>query len=157
MLKNTLKTTVLLAALGGLFVAIGGLLGGSSGATIGLLIALVVVGGSYWFSDKLALKAAAARIVTEQEAPELYRMVAGLAQKADLPMPVVAISPAPGGPCRRTGAWGAGRVDDGTQRDTPHSGYRTVYVSVAPADGPRSRFSKFTASVVVPRLVSLSA
>ena len=83
MLKNTLKTTVLLAGLGG-----------SAGATIGLLIGLVLVGGSYWFSDKLALKAAAARVVTEQEAPELYRMVAGLAQRADLPMPVVAISPA---------------------------------------------------------------
>src|SRR5205814_4965386 len=38
---------------------------------------------------------AAARVVTEQEAPELYRIVAGLASRADLPMPVVAISPAP--------------------------------------------------------------
>jgi heat shock protein HtpX len=94
MLKNTLKTTVLLAGLGGLFVAIGGLLGGTGGATIGLLIGLVFVGGSYWFSDKLALKAAAAQIVTEQQAPELYQMVANLAQKAELPMPVVAISPA---------------------------------------------------------------
>src|SRR5215218_2687711 len=72
MLKNTLKTTVLLAGLGGLFVAIGGLLGGSGGATIGLMIGLVLVGGSYWFSDKLALKAA----------------------RAEMPMPVVAISPA---------------------------------------------------------------
>jgi heat shock protein HtpX len=94
MLKNTLKTSVLLAALGGLFVAVGGLLGGSAGATLGLLIGLVLVGGSYWFSDKLALKAARAQIVTEQQAPELYRMVTGLAQRAELPMPVVAISPA---------------------------------------------------------------
>jgi heat shock protein HtpX len=94
MLKNTLKTTILLAALGGLLVAVGALLGGSTGATIGLVIGLVVVGGSYWFSDKLALKAAGARIVSEQEAPELYAMVSMLARKADLPMPVVAISPA---------------------------------------------------------------
>jgi heat shock protein HtpX len=94
MLKNTLKTTVLLAGLGGLLIAVGGILGGATGATIGLVIALVVVGGSYWFSDKLALKAAAAQIVTEQQAPELYRMVASLAQRADLPMPVVAIAPA---------------------------------------------------------------
>jgi heat shock protein HtpX len=94
MLKNTLKTTVLLAALGGLLIAVGYLLGGSAGATIGLVIGLVLVGGSYWFSDKLALKAAAARVVTEPEAPELYHLVAGLARRADLPMPVVAISPA---------------------------------------------------------------
>jgi len=94
MIKNTLKTSVLLAALGGLFVAVGAILGGSTGATLGLLIGLVLVGGSYWFSDKLALKAARAQIVTEQQAPELYRMVAGLAQRAELPMPVVAISPA---------------------------------------------------------------
>lgn len=94
MVKNTLKTTVLLAGLGGLFVAVGGLLGGSGGAAIGLLIGLALVGGSYWFSDKLALKAARAQIVTEQQAPDLHRMVASLAQRADLPMPVVAISPA---------------------------------------------------------------
>src|SRR4051812_29608527 len=94
MLKNTLKTTVLLASLGGLLVVVGGLLGGTGGATIGLLLGPVIVGGSYWFSDKLALKAAAAHIVTEQQAPELYRLVASLAQRADLPMPVVAISPA---------------------------------------------------------------
>jgi heat shock protein HtpX len=94
MLKNTLKTTVLLAALGGLLIAAGGLLGGSTGALIGLVIALFVVGGSYWFSDKMALKAAGAHVVTEQEAPELHRIVAGLAQRAGLPMPVVAISPA---------------------------------------------------------------
>src|SRR5262249_53055616 len=103
MFKNTLKTAVLLAALGGLFVAIGGILGGASGATIGLIIGLVLVGGSYWFSDKLALKAAPARVVPEQEAPALGRLgagpggcrwVGGLAGRAALPMPVVAISPA---------------------------------------------------------------
>src|SRR6516162_590363 len=92
-----------------------------------------------------------------QEFSEPIEQVAHRESFRRLSSVVSKVSPAPGGPCRRTGAWGAGRVDDGTQRDTPHSGYRTVYVSVAPADGPRSRFSKFTASVVVPRLVSLSA
>jgi len=50
MFKNTMKTTVLLAALGGLIVTVAGLLGGgSSGAVmIGVVIALVMVGGSYW-------------------------------------------------------------------------------------------------------------
>ena len=93
MFKNTMKTGVLLAGLGGLIVAVAGLLGGSTGLYIGLAIALVMVGGSYWFSDKLALKAARARIVTEAEAPEFYAMIRNLAQRANLPMPTVGIAP----------------------------------------------------------------
>jgi heat shock protein HtpX len=93
MFTNTLKTTILLAGLGGLAVAVGGLLGGSTGLLIGLLIGLGIVGFSYWKSDKLALRAARARVVTAAEAPELYQMVAGLASRANLPMPTVAISP----------------------------------------------------------------
>ena len=96
MFKNTMKTTVLLAALGGLIVTVAGLLGGgSSGAVmIVVVIALVMVGGSYWFSDKLALKSAKAVVITESDAPEFYRMVQSLAQRANMPMPRVAISPA---------------------------------------------------------------
>ena len=96
MFKNTMKTTVLLAALGGLIVTVAGLLGGgSSGAVmIGVVIALVMVGGSYWFSDKLALKSAKAVVITESDAPEFYRTVQSLAQRANMPMPRVAISPA---------------------------------------------------------------
>lgn len=96
MFKNTLKTTTLLAALGGLIVGVAAVLGGgSSGAVmIGLAIALVMVGGSYWFSDKLALKSAKAVVITENDAPEFYRMVQSLAQRANMPMPRVAISPA---------------------------------------------------------------
>lgn len=93
MFKNTMKTGVLLASLGGLIVAVGGLLGSSGGATIGLVLAFVVVGGSYWFSDKLALKSAKARVITEADHPEFYGMVRALAQRANLPMPTVAISP----------------------------------------------------------------
>ena len=95
MFKNTMKTTVLLAGMGGLIVAVAGLLGGGSSAslTIGLVLAFIMVGGSYWFSDKLALKSAKARIVTEAEAPELYRMVQLLAERANMPMPTVAIAP----------------------------------------------------------------
>lgn len=95
MFKNTLKTSVLLAGLGGLIVGVAALLGGgSSGAVmIGLAIALVMVGGSYWFSDKLALRAAQAQVITEADAPEFYRMIAALAARAEMPMPRVAISP----------------------------------------------------------------
>ena len=91
--KNTFKTFVLLAGLGGAAVAIGGLFG-TGGAVIGFAIGLVMVGGSYWFSDKLALKAAGAKIVEEHEAPELYGMVRSLADRAGMPMPRVALSPA---------------------------------------------------------------
>jgi heat shock protein HtpX len=95
MVGNTLKTTALLGGLGALIVLVAGLLGGGStiSLVIGLLFALVTVGGSYWFSDKLALRSANARIVSEAEAPELYRLVGSLAQRAGLPMPLVAVSP----------------------------------------------------------------
>lgn len=95
MFKNTMKTTVLLASLGGLIVAVAGLLGGgSSGAlTIGLLLAFVMVGGSYWFSDKLALRSAGAQVITEADNPSFYGMVRDLAARAELPMPRVALSP----------------------------------------------------------------
>ena len=95
MFANTLKTGVLLAGLGGLIIAVAGILGGGSTAslTIGVVLALVMVGGSYWFSDKLALKAGRARPITREQAPEFYDMVARLAERANLPMPTVAISP----------------------------------------------------------------
>jgi heat shock protein HtpX len=90
---NTLKTTLLLGALGGLFVLLGSLLGGRTGAMIGLAIGLVTVGISFFMSDKLALRSANAKLVDEQQAPELYAMVRELAERADLPMPRVAVSP----------------------------------------------------------------
>ena len=93
MSKNTIKTYILLAALGGLLVVIGGGVAGGSGALIGLVIGLVFVGASYWFSDKLAIKAARARPVTEQEMPEYYRIVRELTASAGMPMPKLYVSP----------------------------------------------------------------
>ncbi|MEN9644679.1 MAG: hypothetical protein RL238_1348 [Actinomycetota bacterium] len=97
MFKNTMKTTVLLAAMGGLIVAVAGVLGGGSSTAlaIGLGIALVMVGGSYWFSDKLALASARAKVIQRSDSPEFYDMVESLAARAGLPMPRVAISPSP--------------------------------------------------------------
>ncbi len=94
MFRNTMKTAVLLAGLGGLIVAVAAMLGGgSSGAVmIGLVLALVMVGGSYWFSDKLALASARARVIEEADHPEFYGMVRDLAARAGLPMPRVAVS-----------------------------------------------------------------
>ncbi len=88
---NTLKTTVLLAALTGLLVAVGGAFGGKSGATFMLLISLAMNFGSYWFSDKIVLKMYNARPVNPDQAPDLYNMVAGLAKRANMPMPRVYI------------------------------------------------------------------
>ncbi len=92
MSKNTFKTFVLLALLGGLLMGVGSLFG-KGGLIIGLGIGLVFVGGSYWFSDKLAIKSARAQPVTEAEAPEYYRMVRELTTAAGMPMPSLYVTP----------------------------------------------------------------
>jgi heat shock protein HtpX len=91
--KNTFKTFVLLAGLGGLLVIIGQVLFGYKGAIIGLLIGLVFVGFSYWRSDTLAIRAARALPVTEQEMPEYYAIVRELTQQAGMPMPKLYVTP----------------------------------------------------------------
>jgi heat shock protein HtpX len=88
---NTIKTTILLGALTGLLLAIGWLLGGSYGMVLGFVLALAMNFGSYWFSDKIALKMAGAREVSRNEAPDLHDMVARLSQRFGLPKPRVAI------------------------------------------------------------------
>ena len=90
---NTAKTAVLLAALGGLFIVVGGALGGSGGLVIGLVLAIVMVGGSYWFSDKLAIRSAKAVEVTPQQLPEYFRIMTELTQVTDMPMPRLYVSP----------------------------------------------------------------
>lgn len=92
MFKNTLKTTVLLAAIAGLLVFVGSLFG-PTGLYIGLGFGLAVVGFSYWFSDKLAIRSAGATEVTEAQAPQLYGMVRELSARANVPMPRLYISP----------------------------------------------------------------
>ena len=93
-LRNTLKTTVLLAGLAGVLVVVGGLFG-RGGALIGLGLGLLMVGGSYWFSDKLAIRAAGAVPVSERQVPEYHAIVRELAEKAGMPMPKLYVSPDP--------------------------------------------------------------
>src|SRR5689334_2801764 len=93
MFRNNLKTVILLAVMGALFMGIGAFFG-QGGLVIGLLLGIVFVGGSYWFSDKIAVKAAGAVPVAESEAPQLYGIVRDLTQRAQMPMPAIYISPA---------------------------------------------------------------
>jgi heat shock protein HtpX len=88
---NRAKTWILIAALGGLFVAIGSIWG-TNGMIIALVIALVFNFSMYWFSDKIAVATSRSKPVTEQEYPELYRIVRELTQARGLPMPRVYVS-----------------------------------------------------------------
>jgi heat shock protein HtpX len=93
MIVNTLKTTALLAVLGALFMGIGAAVGGTGGLAVGLVVGVLFAGGSYWFSDRLAIKAARAQPVTREQAPELYDLVEDLTRRAGMPMPALYISP----------------------------------------------------------------
>ena len=84
---NGIKTVILLGALTGLLLAIGGAMGGQSGVAIALAFAVVINFSAYWFSDKLVLAMHRARPVTREESPNLYAIVAGLTAHAGLPMP----------------------------------------------------------------------
>lgn len=88
---NNVRTTVLLAGLTGLLLAIGSLCGGSEGMTVMFVISMVINFVTYWFSDRIVLGMYGAQEVTAKESPDLIRMVAALAQKAKLPMPKVYI------------------------------------------------------------------
>jgi heat shock protein HtpX len=94
-MHNTAKTAILLAGLGGLLVVAGGGIAGGNGAIIGLLIGLVFVGGSYWFSDRLAIKAARAVPAAEAQHPQYFATMRELSQLAGIPMPALYISPSP--------------------------------------------------------------
>jgi heat shock protein HtpX len=90
---NTVKTALLLGALTGLLMLVGGLIGGKGGVYIAFIFAVILNFGSYWFSDKIVLKMYKAQEVSESSVPDLYNIVRNLALKASLPMPRVFIIP----------------------------------------------------------------
>ena len=90
---NQIKTTILLAVLTAFIVWIGQMLGGRQGMVIALIIAAGMNFFSYWYSDKIVLRMYRAREATPDQAPEIYRMVAELTQRAGLPMPKVYVIP----------------------------------------------------------------
>jgi len=92
---NTLRTGILMAALTGLFLAVGALVGGGTGVAVAFAIALAMNLFAYWNSDKVLLSMYGARQVDASSAPDLYRLVQRLAQQAQLPMPKVFITENP--------------------------------------------------------------
>jgi heat shock protein HtpX len=87
MFRSAIKTTILLGALTGLLILIGGVFGGRSGIEVAFVIALLMNFFSYWFSDKMVLKAYNAQELDAAAAPELYSIVQELAQEAHIPVP----------------------------------------------------------------------
>ena len=88
---NTIKTTMLMALLMALMVALGGVFAGRTGMTVMLVIALGMNFFTYWFSDRMVLSMYNAQEVDRSSAPELYGLVEKLAGRAELPMPRVYI------------------------------------------------------------------
>ena len=92
---NTLRTGILMAAMTGLFLGVGALVGGGTGMLIAFGMAAAMNLFAYWNSDKVLLSMYGARQVDAQSAPDLYRMVEKLAANAKLPMPKVYITENP--------------------------------------------------------------
>lgn len=90
---NGLKTAALLGLLTGLILAVGYWLGGSGGLVIAVFVSLAMNAATYFYSDKIALRAMRARPVSEAEMPQLYAMVRELAAVARQPMPRLYVSP----------------------------------------------------------------
>jgi heat shock protein HtpX len=87
------RTWILLAGLSALFVAVGGLVGGTSGIVVFLLIAVGFNFAMFWFSDRLALKMSRARPLEPGQAPDLVADVEDLAQRARIPLPRLYLIP----------------------------------------------------------------
>ena len=94
-MRNNMKTLVLMAGLGALFVLVGQLLGGSTGAITALVIAGLINFGMYFFSPKIAPPSAKAQPVSEHELPNVYSIVRSLAQRENMPMPQIYLIESP--------------------------------------------------------------
>lgn len=90
---NGIKTVLVLGLLSGLLLLIGDRLGGPNGLTYALGFAILMNGGAYFFSDKIALATSRAQAVSREQAPKLYQVVERLCGKANLPMPKLYVIP----------------------------------------------------------------
>ena len=91
---NNLKTAALLAGLGALSMLIGSFWG-RTGVIIGFGVGIAMTAGSYWFSDRLAIRSARAVEVTASQMPQYHAIVADLAQRTGIPIPRLYVSPQP--------------------------------------------------------------
>jgi heat shock protein HtpX len=89
---NRMKTWILIAAMGGLFVVVGNLVAGSQGATIALVLALAFNASMYWFSDRIAIATTRSKPVAEHQLPAYHRIVRELATERGIPMPKLFVS-----------------------------------------------------------------
>jgi len=91
--QNGLKTAALLGLLTAMILGVGYWFGGSGGLIVAVVLSLAMNAATYFWSDKLALRAMRARPVSEAEFPALYQMVRELAAGARQPMPRLYVSP----------------------------------------------------------------
>lgn len=94
-MRNNMKTLVLMATLGAIFVGVGQLMGGTNGAVMALIFAGLLNFGMYFFSHKLALMSTGAKPVEESQLPEVYSIIRTLAQRESMPMPKIYLIPSP--------------------------------------------------------------
>jgi heat shock protein HtpX len=90
---NNFKTTILLAGMTGLVLVIGEWWGGQNGLVLALVMAGVMNLGTYFFSDKIALRSSGAKPIAREESPRLYQIVERLAAKANIPVPKIYMIP----------------------------------------------------------------
>jgi heat shock protein HtpX len=93
MIKNQIKTVLLLGILTGLLLGVGQLIGGSGGLLIGFILAIIMNFFSYWFSDKIVLMMYRAQPIPEKDNKELFNLVKEVAKSAELPMPKLYLIP----------------------------------------------------------------
>ncbi len=86
---NTLKTFLLMSLMTVLFIFVGSLIGGNSGIIIAFGFAIIMNFSSYWFSDKIVLMTYRAKLISQEDDPELFEIIENLSTHAGLPMPKV--------------------------------------------------------------------
>ena len=90
---NTVKTTLLMVAMMGLFLLVGDAIGGQNGMVFAFFFAALMNFSMYWFSDKIVLMMYRAQPVSEQQAPDIYRIVRRLTTTNKMPMPKIYVLP----------------------------------------------------------------